>query len=134
MMSEKRCPTCNKLLPADANFCSGCGARVTAGERTVLDDMIEDFRRVLDSDPDNTDARHNLALCYLRAGQDDLALIELERVRAAMPEFADAYYHLARIHQRRGDLDRAREMLDAALQIEPHHAAARRLREELPGA
>jgi tetratricopeptide (TPR) repeat protein len=130
-MSEKRCPSCHKALPPAASFCDGCGARVVTGERTVLDDMIDDFRRALDRDPDDVDARHNLALCYLRARQDDLALIELERVRTALPDFADAYYHLARIHHRRGDHHRAREMLDAALEIEPNHAEAKRLREQL---
>ena len=130
-MTENRCPTCNSELPPDANFCSGCGARVAAGERSVLDDMVDDFRRVLDRDPDDVDARHNLALCYLRIGRDDLALAELERVRAAVPDFADASDQLAAIHRRRGDDARAREMLDAALEIEPHHAEAKRLREQL---
>jgi tetratricopeptide (TPR) repeat protein len=130
-MTENRCATCNRLLPPEANFCSGCGARVTPGERTVLDDMIDDFRRILDTDPRDVDARHNLALCYLRAGQDDLALIEFERVRAAVPDFVDPHYQLARIHCRRGDHDRARELLDAVLEIEPHHAEARQLRDQL---
>jgi tetratricopeptide (TPR) repeat protein len=130
-MAEKRCSVCNKPLAPDANFCSGCGNRVTAGERSVFDEMIDDFRRTLEKEPDDVDARHNLALCYLRAGQDDLALIELERVRAALPDFADVYYHLAGIHHRRGDDGRARELLDAALEIEPSHAEAKHLRNEL---
>jgi tetratricopeptide (TPR) repeat protein len=130
-MAEKRCAVCNKALPPDANFCSGCGSRVATGERSVFDEMIDDFRRTLETEPDNVDARHNLALCYLRAGQDDLALIELERVRIALPDFADAYYHLARIHHRRGDDDRARELLATALEIEPNHAEAKRLQDTL---
>jgi tetratricopeptide (TPR) repeat protein len=130
-MAERRCTACDKILPPEANFCDGCGTRVTAGDRSVLDDMIDDFRRTLDRDPSDVDARHNLALCYLRAGQFDLALIELERVRTALPEFADASYHRARIYHRRGERDRARELLDAALAVEPSHAGAQRLSEKI---
>jgi tetratricopeptide (TPR) repeat protein len=115
----------------DANFCGSCGMLAAGGERTVLDELIDEFRRALDREPRDVSTRYNLALCYLRIGRDDLALVELERVRAAVPDFADAYYQLARIHERRGERHLAEDLITAALALEPHHGEAQRLREGL---
>ena len=51
--------------------------------------------RALALDPDQPEARYNLANLYEQESQLDLAIAEFRRVVARRPEFADAHFNLA---------------------------------------
>jgi tetratricopeptide (TPR) repeat protein len=127
-----RCRSCDAELPEAAAFCPKCGARQADGVGLeTIDRLIADYRRRLDDQPEDADARFNLALAYKHKGLDDLALGELERLRAQGEEFADLECEAAALYERRGDRDQAVQALQRALTIEPEHDAARRRLREL---
>ena len=127
------CPNCGKEAEPGANFCSRCGASLLPSEETSIDRMIDDYRRTLEKKPDDADTHYNLALAYRLQGRDDLALIELERVTELAPDFADAYYQMGLIYLRQERFPESCQAATKALEYEPDHAGARRLRERLSG-
>jgi tetratricopeptide (TPR) repeat protein len=123
-----RCRSCDAEVPADSAFCPKCGARQQVGAQfETIDRLIEEYRRRLDDQPDDAGARFNLALAYKHKGLDDLALVELERLREQTADFADLEYELAALYAHGGQADKARKAAERALVIDPAHGGARRL-------
>jgi len=123
-----RCRNCDAEIAADAAFCAKCGARQAAGAAfETIDRMIEDYRRKLDHKPDDADARFNLALAYKHKRLDQLAIVELERLRGQTADFADLEYELGALYLRQGRAADALAAAQRALAIDPEHRAARRL-------
>ena len=125
------CSRCRRDNPEGANFCSHCGQALRPGS-AALDRVADDFRRTLEKEPDNVDARFNLGLAYKHAGRDDLAEMELLTVREQAPDFADVHVELGSLYLRRGQTEAARESLTRAIELDPHHAKARRLLRRVP--
>ena len=63
----------------------------------------------------------NLALTRGAQGRDEEALLLLKQTLSP----ADAWYNLALIQQRRGDLKTAQESFGQALKVQPHHAKSK---------
>ena len=79
----------------------------------------EAFEAALALDPDQPEARFNLANLVLEAGDLELAVAELRRVLQATPDFADAHYNLAVALERLGGRAQARAHLEHYLALEP---------------
>lgn len=122
------CPSCGAEAPADTNFCGRCGASLRS---QAIDQMIQDARRAVDSDPNDTSSRHNLALAYKLGGMDDLALREFTRVAELQPDFGDVHYEIALLQAKSGRTEDAVAALRRALEAEPDHARAQRMLEKL---
>ena len=124
------CPNCSAENPAGSRFCNRCGAslapKATAAD-SAIDRLVEEYRRKLDTEPENAMVRYNLGLAYEYRREDDLAILELEKVRQQCPDFADVEYHLAALYHRAGQKERARQAATRALELEPSHAEARAL-------
>lgn len=118
------CPNCGRAVEQGANFCAHCG---TSLRSQAIDRMIQDARRLLDTNPGDTAARHNLALAYKLGGMDELALQEFTRVTQLQPDFGDAHYEIGLLHAKAGRTQEAIAALSRALEVEPDHARARRL-------
>ncbi len=77
-----------------------------------------------------TDARgeamyhNNLSLGWVRAGEVDRALAELQRATELDPSWADPWVNIGVIERRRGDLRGAYRAYLQALTLEPEHASA----------
>ena len=125
------CPSCGADAPADANFCARCGASLRS---QAIDQMIQDARRAVDSNPGDASGRHNLALACKLGGLDDLALQEFTRVTELLPDFGDAHYEIALLQVKSGHVEDAIAALRRALEAEPDHARAQRLLEKLEAA
>lgn len=125
------CANCGREMQAEANFCSVCGASQLS---PAIDSMIGDARRALTSDPNDADARHNLALAYKHGGMDELALQEFARVAELQPDFGDAHYEIGLLQAKAGRTEEAILALGRALEVDPAHARAKRLLERLRGA
>lgn len=123
-----RCRSCDAEMAEDSAFCPRCGAwQVGGAGLETVQRMVEDYRRRLDQQPEDADARFNLALAYKHLGLGDLALAELERLRSQGEDFADLEYELAWQYWRSGRWDDAEAALQRAIALEPGHGAAREL-------
>jgi len=82
------------------------------------------FRDVVEQFPGCAIAWNQLGLYYLDE-QDAIAeaTSSFEQAIAAEPVFNLPYFHLARIHERRGDSEKAAELLDKAVTAQPHDLA-----------
>lgn len=83
---------------------------------------VAKLEQVLAARPDEVDARLNLGLALLALDRLDPAEAAFRRVIERAPHYADAWAGLARIAQRRGDLDAARAFAEQARQAAPESA------------
>ena len=90
--------------------------RLPRGDTTRARDA---FEAALALDPDQPEARFNLANLVLEAGDLELAVAEFRRVLQADPEFADAHFNLAVALERLGGRSQARAHLERYLALEP---------------
>ncbi|MGE5584625.1 MAG: tetratricopeptide repeat protein [Bacillota bacterium] len=92
----------------------------SAYSRRKYDQAIQAYERVLELDPENTEARCDLGLCYWLAGKTDSAVEELERVLKAKPGYLPACNNLGFIlAETKRDLERAVTLLEKAVDGEP---------------
>jgi tetratricopeptide (TPR) repeat protein len=89
---------------------------------------VPDYRRVVELDPDNDDARWWLAVSLQESGQFGEALTHLEYLRARGWPAHDLRARLARSLDRVGRTDEARALLDTLLAERPDDAYALRVR------
>lgn len=71
------------------------------------------------ADPDDLDARHNLAVALTRGGQIGAAVEQYEEILARDPGNAKAHYNLGSLRGQQGDLERATEHFRAAVEAAP---------------
>lgn len=96
---------------------------VQTGEYELAD---QHFRRAIQADPAYTRARNNYAAFLYQKGDVDGAIRQLEIVTAdtLYEKRSDAFTNLGRAYARRGDLDKASEMLGRALKMDRRQAPA----------
>jgi len=123
-----RCESCGKEREEGQRYCPHCGA---SSLPPTVAAMIEDARQTLQSHPDDTAARYNLAIAYKLAGLADLAVEELSRVAKAQPDFADVHYELAVLHARHGRRAEALAALARVQKLDPDDPRAERLLRQL---
>jgi predicted Zn-dependent protease len=75
----------------------------------------EDFRRVLELDPERDDARRQLARNFLKIGRYDEAAVHLNYLHKRRPADAELQVNLARCEIELGRREEARSLLDAVL-------------------
>ena len=75
------------------------------------------FEAALALDPDQPEARYNLAHLLVEAGEMDVAAAELRRVLQLAPDFADAHFNLATALEALGGRRQARDHLLRFLEL-----------------
>lgn len=122
-----KCPVCGKECGEEDNFCSRCGAklRVERKEKSLesLDRMIQDFQKKIEDNPKDPDIYYNLALAYAMKKDDQLAIIQLQKVLAIDPSFSDALLLLGKLYIRQKKYEEARKYLLKVLEVEPNREA-----------
>jgi len=94
-------------------------------------EAVPKLERVLTARPDDVDARLNLGLALLALGRLDEAEAAFVDVTRRTPAYTDAWIGLARVEQRRGDLESARRMAEEAARLAPGTAEVRSLQASL---
>ncbi|GEM_PF-48595 len=89
-------------------------------------EAIEEFKRVLDAAPADTEARGYLGVAYYRNGMLVDAIRELEAVAGAQPQSTVAYHNLALAYRAAGRTEDARTAWETALQIDGGFEPARK--------
>lgn len=85
---------------------------------------ISNFRQALGLEPENIEARNNMALCLLQTGNSAEALTEFKRVIMLKPNHLEARNNLAVLEIAAGDIDSALENVDAVLVQQAHNPKA----------
>lgn len=104
-------------------LCQGEAGRMKEAEATC--------RGILAFAPNHVGLRALLARIQLADGRADAALAELTRFAKANPRSAEAMVALASVARQAGRLGTATSLLDHALKLEPDHAPARALKDEI---
>jgi tetratricopeptide (TPR) repeat protein len=105
--------------------------RLNLGAALYLTGQFEEaashLKYVLAFEPQNTMALLNLAACYDGLGRMEESIATLEKLVADRPQWKDAHYNLAVAYYKQRRYQQALDALQAELQINPHHEAARTL-------
>jgi Flp pilus assembly protein TadD len=123
-----------KALEADKkNGRAHCGLGILARAKSATGEAERHFERALENEPPNriallqiVEIAHHLQ-SYSKA--KDLLTAYLEK----HPSDAEMSYALAAIHFKESDLVLCHQRLDKALEVNPHHVKAARLKSELSG-
>lgn len=91
----------------------------------AYDDALDTLNTVLQSKPDNGEARFLKGLALAHSGQTEAALGLFDTLAQDYPDMAEAWNNLGVLRARTGDLDGARKALSRAKQLNPKHVAAR---------
>jgi len=105
--------------------------------RGQCDQAIIGYGRALQLSPTQVEWNTDIGRCQREIGQLDQALESLDRTLKVQPYDATAHYEKALVYLDRDDRDRAREQLQAALEVwgdaDPDFAPAREARQRLAG-
>ena len=118
-----KCPICNNAVSSDTAFCTKCGARLTPGKEPNLAilDLITEYQQRVGQQPDDANARYNLALAHSQAQQYGAAIQQLELVCSMEADFVDALHLLAICRNQIGDKEGAEAILCQLRQDAPSH-------------
>jgi tetratricopeptide (TPR) repeat protein len=97
----------------------------------ALPRAVPDYRRVVELEPDNREARKWLALGLEQIGRYEEALTHLEYLRQRQPDDPDVLVPMAACRSKSGQAAQARQILDGVLARQPHHGKALRARGEV---
>jgi tetratricopeptide (TPR) repeat protein len=110
-----------------ALFLRGNVARQLGSHKRAL----PDYQRVVELDPERTEVRRLLALCYLEAGRFDEAAAHLNLLRREQPDDPELSTRLARCQSKLGRFTAARQTLAQVLSKHPNYGMALRVRGSL---
>lgn len=116
------------LAEVQADFPNNAAVMQTEGDLYVAQGedskALDSYRRALQYDPENIQARLALAKVCLRLGQSEQSKIAFERILRADPQNAEANAGLGRIALRAGQEDLALQELSRALSKDPNELDA----------
>jgi len=130
-MSLRRCTKFNLLLPVTALIVAGCassGPKPDAGDRPdragqpvgAVAGMPQDLPEI----PAQAQTLYEQAVAVMATGDFLDAELRLKEFLLQYPAYPGAHVNLAIIHAQNGNRQAAQASIDAALAINPNHAAA----------
>jgi tetratricopeptide (TPR) repeat protein len=90
----------------------------------TFEKAAEDYRKVLELDPDRIDAREHLATCLVEISRFEEALGHLEYLQKLRPDDADLQVRVARCYSGMTQIKKPRQILEAVVAEHPDHGAA----------
>jgi tetratricopeptide (TPR) repeat protein len=112
----------------DANY----GLAMVYAQAGDTEHTYEYLQRALKARPDYPEALNNLGILYLRTQRRDDAVLTFELCIRVSPGFDQAYLNLARVYAIENTPEKARGILQELLTLQPNHAQARELLNQLP--
>lgn len=82
-----------------------------------MSDRLQALQSMLAEDPANSFARYGLAMEYMKAGDNQMAVDQFRALLEADPNYAAAYYHSGQTLERMGEIDLAREMYQRGIEV-----------------
>ncbi len=96
-----------------------------------IDKALPIFSRLIQKYPDDYLIRYSLGLGYFFLRKMDEAQVEFEKVIEINPRYANAYLNLASIYERKGEISKAIENLETAVNLGASSAVGKRAQERL---
>ncbi|MBI1787899.1 MAG: VCBS repeat-containing protein, partial [Acidobacteria bacterium] len=127
--AEKMLLRALELEPTDADTANQLG--LLLARRGEFDSAARLFQQAITHQRDHSAAINNLAVLYVRTRKMDDAAAALRYGIQVAPDSETFYFNLARLHADRGDLPRARQVIEELLARKPGHAGARKALAEL---
>jgi tetratricopeptide (TPR) repeat protein len=101
------------------------GVGLSLAARSLHDDAIALFSRVLEREPFNAEALFHLYRSAMESGQPRLAIEPLEKYLTRFPDDNNFLFNLCGAYWKAGELTRAADLCRQVLDRDPEHAAAR---------
>ncbi|HBN09188.1 MAG TPA: hypothetical protein DD435_11265 [Cyanobacteria bacterium UBA8530] len=102
----------------------GALKKVNEMDPTYADKVITRFGSLVQTNPQNIEARFRLAFGYYFKNQKDPARAQLEEIILVDPNYVWAYNYLGYFFAEKNDLAKASELWKKAIQIAPENAVA----------
>ena len=78
---------------------------------------LENLKKMLQSDPQDTFARYALGLEYMSAGENENARDTFEELRVLDPNYVATYYQLGKVFELLGDENEARKVYEKGVYV-----------------
>ena len=78
---------------------------------------MEKIREMLNQQPNDSFLLHALALEHIKIGQDSEALHCFNQLLGHNPAYLGSYYHLAKLHERSGNMQQAASTYEKGIQL-----------------
>ncbi len=118
-------PLANRISDLEATS----GALVRQGARALAEDRpeeaVERYRQAVAADPDDAEARRQLALALHASGELDRAVAEIRVAAGASPASLPVHFDLANLLLAQGHSDQAIEAFERCLELDGDHLPAR---------
>ena len=85
-------------------------------------EALAEWRRAVETDPEDDGARNGLAVSLAKIGSDDEALTNFRKATELNPRFVDAYYNLGVLLAQMGKLHEAITEWQKAVEVTPNYA------------
>jgi predicted O-linked N-acetylglucosamine transferase (SPINDLY family) len=110
-----------RLSPGPPGFAADARTRLGVVLKNLgrIDEAIATFRDVINSAPDNLQARDELANLYWQGGDMDMALAECKKTVELFPKSTQAHNALGNVYMETGRLTEAIASYEKALQLNP---------------
>ncbi|MCK4326453.1 tetratricopeptide repeat protein, partial [bacterium] len=92
-----------------------------------IDDATNQYKKIVEADPDNARAHQALGEIYIQGRYFDQAIEEYEKVIEADPENKAILDSLANLHIRKGEIDKAIEKYERISALDPENAVTHKV-------
>jgi tetratricopeptide (TPR) repeat protein len=92
--------------------------------KSEYEEIIKIAKKGLEFNPGNMELMEYLVTAYLKTGQDDLAVEQIEELVKARPEDIPLLLRLAKLRENRGELKEALRAYKTIIELSPGHAEA----------
>ena len=80
-------------------------------------DRLESLHKMLESSPDDLFLHYALAMEYMSAGEDVLALEKLEKIKTESPSYLAVYYQLAKLYEKLEEPEKSIEVYEQGIEV-----------------
>ena len=98
-----------------------------------ITEKIRTLARFVKQNPGDSFSKFALALEFMKKNEHQRARVLFESIRKQDPEYLGVYYHLGKLYQRFGELEKAQKSFEKGLQL-AEMKDEKRTREELEEA
>ncbi len=118
----KKNPSDTKLLLELAHLRNDSG---------LLDQAILDYKKYLQTNPGDADARIDMGVCYYKQKQYDLAIAEMKEALKYSPDHQIGHLNLGIVNLAAGNIEESKKWLTRAVEINPGTEIGKRAQELL---
>jgi Tfp pilus assembly protein PilF len=80
-------------------------------------DRLESLNKMLEANPDDTFLQYALAMEYMSAGEDVLAMGKLEEIKRLDPSYLALYYQLAKLYEKLQETEKAIDAYEQGIEV-----------------